>query len=203
VWALVFTQAVAVARPRNLVRELQEDLSSGKIAALLLFPISYTSLKITEHYSKLLIHLSYFIVVGLIIGSIFTGHLPPLDSKLLGGLFLLTVWAFVALLWYILMASLGFFMEDARAFMFIYGKLNMIFGGNILPIAFMPLWLSTIAWMTPWMHEGYSAGLFLQSWNGMLFIKILWFQVFWITLLLLLIRLVEKKLRTRLEINGG
>jgi ABC-type uncharacterized transport system permease subunit len=61
------------------------------------------------------------------------------------------------------MASLGFFMEDARAFMFIYGKLNMIFGGNILPIAFMPLWLSTIAWMTPWMHEGYSAGLFLQS----------------------------------------
>ena len=52
---------------------------------------------------------------------------------------------------------LAFYTEDADSFKLLYAKLDMFFGGNILPIPFMPLFLQTIAFASPFAYEGYTA----------------------------------------------
>jgi len=52
---------------------------------------------------------------------------------------------------------LAFYTEDADSFRLLYSKLDLIFGGNILPIPFMPLFLQGIAFASPFVYAGYTA----------------------------------------------
>jgi ABC-type uncharacterized transport system permease subunit len=53
---------------------------------------------------------------------------------------------------YFMIGLLGFYTEDADSFRLLYSKLDLFFGGNILPIPFMPMFLQTIAFASPFAY---------------------------------------------------
>jgi ABC-type uncharacterized transport system permease subunit len=53
---------------------------------------------------------------------------------------------------YTLIGLFAFYVEDIEAFRFIYSKFDMILGGNIMPIPFLPHILQTIAYATPFAY---------------------------------------------------
>ncbi len=109
----------------------------------------------------------------------------------------------VAFMGYLFMASLGFFIEDAQAPGWIYSKFDMIFGGNILPVVFLPLWLQTIAFYTPWFHSGYSAALYMRQPNLTEFMFIFGIGIAWIVGFILLSLLSFRIAQSRITSNGG
>lgn len=88
-WPLIFAQCVSVAKPRGLIKEIQNDLRSGKIGIQLLLPISYIRLKSIEHFSQFVTSIGYFLTIGIIVGTLMIGHLPTASFGLVGTFFLL------------------------------------------------------------------------------------------------------------------
>ena len=202
-WPLIFSQAVVVARPRTFVKEIQHDLRSGKIGIQLLLPLHYMRLKLVENLSQFLISLGYFLISGILIGWAMIGKLPEFSFGIVETIIVLFVWVFLWLYGYLFVASIGFFVEDVQAIRWIYSKFDMIFGGNILPVVFMPVWLQTVANYTPFTHQWYSAGLLLTHPSIEFFLKILCVQVSWIIGFVILTDILFYLAKNRLTINWG
>jgi ABC-type uncharacterized transport system permease subunit len=179
-WPLVFAQLISVARPRGLPRELQSDLRSGRIGVQMLLPIAYIPFKFFENFSRLILVILAFLPVGLLTGYFLIGQMPEFSWELLLAFPILLLSSVLILLSYLFIATLGFFIEDAASLQWIFSKLEMVFGGNILPIAFMPLWLFTTAQFTPFLHYGYSLGQYLVRQDWVYGFSIIGAQIVWI-----------------------
>ena len=97
----------------------------------------------------------------------------------------------------------SFFMEDSEALRWIYSKLDMVFGGNMLPIPFLPVWLQTVAFFSPFAASGYTAGLIFIGFDVRKFVLYLGIQVFWIIIYIALCLGLYEFARKRLVVNGG
>jgi ABC-type uncharacterized transport system permease subunit len=202
-WPLIITQAIAVSRTRGLAREITSDLRSGKIGSELLLPIHYLVNKSITHLTTMLVSVGYFVPTGIVIGLLMLG-VPQISLLTLASVALLILLgSIVSFMGYLFVASLGFFIEDAQAPGWIYSKFDVIFGGNILPIVFLPLWLQTIAFYTPWFHSGYSAALYMQHPSSTEFITIAGMGFAWAIGFALLSLLSFRIAQSRITSNGG
>jgi ABC-type uncharacterized transport system permease subunit len=202
-WPLIITQAVAVSRSRGLAREITGDLRSGKIGSELLLPIHYLINKSITHLTTMLVSVGYFVPAGIVIGLVILG-VPQISLLTFASVALLIlIGSIVSFMGYLFVASLGFFIEDAQAPGWIYSKLDMIFGGNILPVVFLPIWLQSFAFYSPWFHSGYSAALYMRHPNMAEFMSILEMGLGWITIFILLSALSFKIAQSKITSNGG
>jgi ABC-type uncharacterized transport system permease subunit len=201
-WPLIITQAVAVSRTRWLAREITSDLRSGKISSELLLPIHYLVNKSVSHLTAMFVAIWYFLPVGILIWLIYIG-IPQISivTILAVGILIFTG-AIVSFTGYLFMASLWLFIEDAQAPGWIYSKFDAIFGGNILPVVFLPVWLQTFAYYTPWFHSGYSAALFIRHPNISEFFWVFGIASTWIIIFVGLSLLSFRLARSRLLSHG-
>ena len=54
---------------------------------------------------------------------------------------------------YMMVGLFGFYTEDTDAFRILYSRLDLVFGGNILPVPFMPALLQTISFALPFVYS--------------------------------------------------
>jgi ABC-2 type transport system permease protein len=97
----------------------------------------------------------------------------------------------------------AFLIEDVAPLRWIVHKMRMLFGGNILPIALMPLWLQTVAFASPFAYTGYTAGLTFARFDPATFARYFLMQCFWISVLMASIALSYSYFSRRLAVNGG
>ena len=110
---------------------------------------------------------------------------------------------FITFFGYMLVGLSAFFLEDSEALRWIYSKLDMLFGGNILPLPFLPPFLQTIAFHSPFAAGGYTAGLMLVGFDTQKFLFYLGVQVFWIVFYIFSCLGIYEFARKRLVVNGG
>ena len=199
--ALIFVQTVVISKAR-ITDEIDQDIKTGKIWVYLLNPVHYIRLKFLEFFPKFLYNLCITWIVGLILGWCFLGSISTSLGWILWGIVLVFGGMLVCFFWYMMVGLLWFYTEDNNAFRLIYSKIDLFFGGNILPLAFMPALLQTIAFASPFAQSGYSAGLLFSNFSMPTFLHYLGIQIVWITILIWTCFLIFNHAKKRLVING-
>ena len=202
VWPLLMTQVIAVSRPRGMGEEFTNDIRTGKLGTELILPIHYLVGKSIHHLTVMFSNIGYFTLLAGVIGWITIGHLPSLIGSI-GLLVLMFFAAITGFCGYLFMGTIGFFVEDSKALAWIYSKLDLVFGGNILPVVFLPIWMQKIAYFTPFFHSGYSAALFLKTPTLGYFVSVLSMNLLWIGVFILSSHLLFLMARKHIQSNGG
>lgn len=157
-WALIITQALVTSKPRTTA-EVSTEIKTGKIVTYLLNPVPYVWFKFFSGFSQFLGNIIPGLIIGGVVGVVFLGVPHTSLAGILGSLALIIGGMFITFFGYMLVGLCSFFMEDSEALRWIYSKFDMVFGGNMLPLPFLPVWLQTFAFLSPFAASGYTAGL--------------------------------------------
>lgn len=199
--ALIFVQTVVVSKVR-ISDEIDQDIKTGKIGVYLLNPVNYISLKFFEFFPKFLYNLIITGVIGLILWFFFLWWIPTTLGWVLWWIVLIFGSMLIAFFGYMMIGLLSFYTEDNSAFRLIYSKIDLFFGGNILPLAFMPVILQSIAFLLPFSQSGYTAGLLFSHFNITTFLQYLAIQVIWIAIYIWACFGIFHHAKKKLVING-
>lgn len=201
-WAMVFAQVVAVTRTR-IGTEIETEVKSGKIALSLLQPVPYVSFKALETLARSFSAVVPSLLIGCTVAWIMVGPPPFAVANVFGSVVLLAGGIVTSFFGYFTVALMAFFLEDIKPLGWMWSKLDMLFGGNILPLPFLPPLIQSIAFFTPFAHSGYSAGLVLHDFSWQKFGTFFLMQLVWISVLWAVCQCVYAFGSRRLEINGG
>ncbi|MDD2916933.1 MAG: ABC-2 family transporter protein [Candidatus Gracilibacteria bacterium] len=201
-WALIITQAIVTSKPRT-TNDISTDIKTGKIVAYLLNPVSYVWFKFFQGFSQFLANIIPGLLIGAIVGTVFLGFPNTSITGFFASLVLIIGGMFVTFFGYMLIGLCSFFMEDSEALRWIYSKLDMVFGGNMLPLPFFPIWLQTFAFFSPFAASGYTAGLMFIGFDAQKFVLYLGIQMVWICVYILGCLGLYELARKRLVVNGG
>lgn len=199
--ALIFVQAIVVSKPR-ITDEIGTDIKSGKIWVFLLNPISYIGFKFFEHMPRFLYNLWVSLSIWLLVGLSFIWSIDTNMRWILWGTVLLLGWMLVAFFGYMMVWLLWFYSEDTESYRLLYSKLDLFFGWNILPLAFMPAFIQAIAFASPFAYAGYTAWLLFVKFDMHKFFNYLSMQAIRIVIFISVCTLIYKHGKTKVTING-
>lgn len=199
--AFIFVQAIVVSKYR-ITDEVNIDIKTGKIAVYLLNPINYISYKFFESFSKSIYNLMISLPIGILIGFAFLWSIPVSFWGIGWWVVLLLGGLLISFFGYFMVGLLAFYTEDADSFRLLYSKLDLFFWGNILPIPFMPAFLQVLAFASPFVYSGYTAGLIFTNFEIHTFLYYLAMQILRIGILIGACCLIYYRAQKKLAING-
>ena len=199
-WAVIFSQIFATSNI-SITNMIDSDIKSWKIWIQLLNPFSYTVFKFLELSPKILFYFSLLSVVGLLIGYFFLWWFWFSLLGILWGIIVFIGSFLINFLWYMIIWLLGFYTEDTEAFRWIYHKMIMVFGWNLLPVNFLPSILQSFAFFSPFIYTWYSMWITFVDFQLYNFLKSFGIMIFWIVLYLTIMNILYKNAIKRLNIN--
>jgi ABC-2 type transport system permease protein len=156
-WYLVATEAFILSSPKTWM-EVEQDVRSGRIAVLLIHPMSYA----LTHLSKALGERIPRFVVSLIVGSLIaTVLVGPISWTPTGVAMFLCILPSAFLLDFLgsfLIGLCAFWMESVNGIALIYTRAMMLLGGVMLPIEIYPDWLQPVLRRLPFSSMVYAPG---------------------------------------------
>ena len=201
-WALIITQAIVTSKPKTTT-EISSEIKTGKIVTYLLNPVSYVWFKFFQGFSQFFWNIIPGLIIWGIVGILFLGFPSTSVAGFFWSLVLIIGGMFVSFFGYMLIGLCSFFMEDSEALRWIYSKFDMVFGGNMLPLPFLPPLLQTFAFFSPFAASGYTAGLVFIGFDAQKFALYLGIQLVWIFIYIAACLWLYEFARQRLVVNGG
>lgn len=199
-WGLIFVQSIVTSRTR-VSEEVAQEVKSWRISNYLLNPISYIWFKfivnITEFAYNIAINLSIWIIFGWL-------YLWSINTSIYGILwwFLLVIWSMLLQYFaYFIIGLSSFYMEDNEWVRMIYNFLDRVFGWNIMPIPFFPVFIQKIIYLSPFAYTGYTAGLIFSRFDLNKFIYYSAVQFAWIIIYIVVMNLLYNNAKKHLVIN--
>jgi ABC-2 type transport system permease protein len=189
---------------RQVYRDINEDVYSGKIELYLNKPINYIFYKLFYRagmgvFDALFSFLTAIVLIHLFIGLPATLLLPEV---ILGGLVLFFLGAVLVGIIYSLVGVSSFWIENSEPVFWIVDKTAMILGGSYVPIALFPDFLQNLSLYSP-----FGAALFVTRIPYPNFISeilvLIFLQILWILCLGFLLAFLYRKARKQLSVNGG
>ncbi len=203
IWTLMFTQGFQTATRPGVVRLIDEEVKSGSLAYSLNRPYSYLLFHYFSQLGRILPVLLTNMAIGILAALVLIGPINvTLNGVLAGSLLLFFGYSLDFLISFILGLT-AFWVEDTSAFNWIYQKGQMVFGGNILPLALFPAGLRNIAELSPFSQLFYGSAQIIVNFDIETFLKFLTVQLFWIVLFALIAGYLFKKGGKNVSINGG
>ena len=147
-WFIAFNEWVLISIP-DVQLDIEQDLRSGRLAYLLLKPLSYLGATFFEAAGTLWTNLIALGAVGFTFTWIKTGILPFEAFYFIPTILLGFLAGCVGLIFQMLVGISAFWTQEVGPFNWIWEKLLFILGGLILPLTVYPKWLQDIAYMTP------------------------------------------------------
>jgi ABC-2 type transport system permease protein len=201
-WLLIFIRTFAIDWSTTTL--INNEIRSGDLA--------YTA---TRPYSYILSHYASF--YGRRLPQFLFGDIP---SNLIPAFFLvdkinisfMTVVACVPLVIFgitieflaqVIIGLLTFWMDDVTALKWIYQKLQVIFGGVLIPIAMFPENMQMFTQLLPFRSVYYNPCKTLVNFNTNLFLQTLFIQILWVTLIFIIAHKIFKKGMKNVSIQGG
>ena len=181
------------------------SIKSGEVATDLSRPFDYYNFWLAQDLGRSLFQLLTRGLSGLLIFIVLFGASYPttLDQWVL-----LTISTLLALLlsfsWRFLASSIGFWTTDAVGWMRLASLGILLLTGFMIPIAFMPPWLQTLCYLTPF--PGFlntPVEIYLGRVHGLAALLLIGWQLFWLVILIGAGRLAASAGRRKLTIQGG
>jgi ABC-2 type transport system permease protein len=185
--------------------DMIKSIKSGEVASDLSRPYDYYNFWLAQDLGRSLFQLLTRGALGMLIFIVFFGASLPAS---------LTQWALVAIStllalllsfsWRFLASSMAFWTTDAVGWMRIASLGILLPTGFMIPLAFMPAWLQTLCYLTPFPGMiNTPVDIYLGRATGGAALALIGLQAGWLIALMLLGRLAAHAGRRKLTIQGG
>jgi len=200
-WYIALNEWVLIALP-IVQRDMEQDLRSGKLACLLVRPISYLGATFSNCFGILCVNLASLGLVAFIFTYWQVGfpfHFFEFTIFIILGV----IAGSVGILYQMLVGISAFWLKEVAPFNWIWDKFLFTFGGLIIPLSIYPDWIQQIAFCTPFpgiLGQRSSLALDFDLTQALQIAgSLFWWGIFAVVCLILLYR---KGLRI-LHIEGG
>ena len=200
--AMMFSQVISVSKP-DITKLIDFDIKSWKISSYMLNPISYVWFKFFENFAGFLFNVVVFMVLGILIILLIFGELTTSMFWVFGWIVMILLSMLISFFGYMLMGLFAFFVEDSQPFRWIYSKIDMLLGWDILPLTFLPWIWQTIAFSLPFAYWGYTAGLVFSNFSVNTFLFFFFVQLIWIIVFVILCLRIYSVWKKKMNINWG
>jgi ABC-type uncharacterized transport system permease subunit len=196
VWAIFIGQILNKSGSKTHMA-IRKDIRSGSIVTELTLPVNYIWSKAFDHLANFVLKFSLY----------FTLLAPVLYFLAPSKVNLLLILPFSLLATLILLGfdlSLGlssFLIEENEGIYYIVSKLFFLFGNQVVPIALMPIWISSWVKFTPF-YLGLAAPSEIARGSFEPGTAIITYVIY-LALFALIINWLYKKLQTQVLLNGG
>ncbi len=203
IWYLGVTEYVLFATPSWCFKELQNEVTSGQIHLAILRPVSGAFMRMSvwagEGVARALVLFLPFMVLMFFLGGGFV-----MSFTHMAGL-VLSIPLSVALSvcgWFLVGASCLWFIQSEPAF-WVWQKAIFLLGAMMWPMAFYPLWLQVLCWITPFPGILAIAGRWALEAEAWVYAAAFAHQIFWAAVMIVLVGLFEGKILRRIQETGA
>lgn len=203
-WSMAVYFILLSLNARNLFRDINDDIISGKIEMLVNKPIGYLSYKTSSHFGRNMLNGLITLIAGLIMLPIFIG-IPAVTVTPVWAVevVLLTILGLtLAYLLYVLIGLAAFWLNNAMPLYWITDKAILILGGSFIPVALFPSVIQAVARYSPFGATMFSTYIFYPNFPQEA-IALMVTQLIWICVIGWLVSIVYKAAEKKLTINGG
>lgn len=189
----------------NLDREIATEIRDGTVAIQLIRPYNYLLVKVFQAFGEGIFRLFLFSIPGMIVVSlIFPIQLPGIDLVWIKFALSLFLGFLVNVQINILTGILAFFVLNNQGLLFAKRVIVDLLSGLTIPIAFFPVWASTIIQALPFQAISYLPSVVIvKGLSGSAFWQAIGVQALWCMLLMIPIQLIWSKARKTLVVQGG
>jgi ABC-2 type transport system permease protein len=202
IWYLVLTESI-VTSPGRVIEDIGNEIQSGNVAQNLNKPYNYVLFHYASSMAKSLFRFVLTFSIGGVVALTFIGGLKVSLWSI--PLIIISI-ALALTLHFCMMALISVYiiwLEDAKAINFIYNKFVFVLGGMLLPLEIFPTWLAKISQSLPFSYVAYYPAKLGVMFNWDLFLKVIFGQLAWTLLVIILIIISYKFCFKRISINGG
>ncbi len=185
--------------------EMIRSIRSGEVASDLARPYDYYNFWLAQDLGRSLFQLFTRGVLGMLVFIVFFGASVPSSVSQWA---LLAISILLALLlsfsWRFLASAMAFWTTDAVGWMRIASLGILLPTGFMIPLAFMPAWLQTLCYLTPFPGMiNTTVDIYLGRATGSRALFLIGLQAGWLIILVMLGRLMASAGRRKLTIQGG
>jgi ABC-2 type transport system permease protein len=185
--------------------DMVKSIKSGEVASDLSRPYDYYNFWLAQDLGRSLFQLFTRGLLGMLVFIVFFGASVPSS---LAQWTLLAISTLLALLlsfsWRFLASAMAFWTTDAVGWIRIASLGILLPTGFMIPLAFMPVWLQTLCYLTPFPGMiNTPVDIYLGRATGSGALILIGLQVGWFIALMLLGRLAAYAGRRKLTIQGG
>ena len=202
-WYLLISEIFTYGHGPIANTEATKNIQDGNIAYTINKPYNYVLYILTRHLADGVIRIFMFTMICIFIGMLFVGPIPNFNPSYIPLMALSCLFGYVInALIRIGISMLAFWTEDSTPFMWIYNKLLLIFG-VFFPIDMFPKWLQPILKYTPVYTVLYGPVILVLKFSYALFLKIIFAQLIYFIVVVLIITILYKRGAKKLNVNGG
>ena len=185
--------------------DMIRSIKSGEVATDLSRPFDYYNFWLAQDLGRSIFQL---LTRGVLLMVIFVAAFGASVPTSLEQWILLIISTLLALLlsfsWRFLISAIGFWSTDAQGWMRIALLGVLLPTGFVIPLAFMPIWLQTLCYLTPF--PGFintPVDIYLGRSTGTTALTLIALQIGWLVVLMALGRFAAYAGRRKLTIQGG
>jgi len=195
--------ALNVFKNSNISESISGIVKSGDIAIYLCRPINFIKSLLFEEFGTKVINFFVFFILVFVM-TFFLGLPYPTGSIL--GIFIIygLLLIFFDIILYTIIGGLSFWLVEIWGVRASISQVLSILSGRILPLSLFPAWMQSFLAFTPFLYLEYTfASIYLGKLSIEEALRAMGIFVFWIILLLLLLKFVFNKGFRKLESFGG
>ncbi len=201
IWYLSVTELIILSVPLIQV-DIENDIRSGDVAYLLLKPISYLGIKISESIGAFLFRFIVLLFISIPFCTYLSGFTPQTFTLCVTYL-LASLAGIVFIFFQAVIGLLAFKLQDAGPVFWIWQRCSFLFGGLLIPLDFYPSYLKTAAYFLPFASLLYAPAHIIFELNPINVLITVAGLLFWGAFAVILgLRLYTQMLKS-LRINGG
>lgn len=204
IWYVTFTELLTSFSSSNILRKTPtNDIVSGNIAYILNKPYSYTGYIFARFFAESTIKGIINLICSLIFGLILIGPLKTFDIKFLPLMILSMILAMIiAALIRLIISYLSFWVENSEPFQWLFKTVFLIFGVTF-PLEMFPLYLRPIIRYSP-VYAALSGPVkMIIKFNTNEYLGVILSQIFYVVVLIIILKLEYRKGARKLNVNGG
>lgn len=203
IWVLMLTQSFQSSTRPVVSRMIEEEVKSGSLAYTVNKPYSYVLFHLFGYFGRTWANLLANLIIGIVAAIILVGVVQVNTIGLLMGLLLLFFGLVLNFLFSMMIGLSAFWLEDISSLHWIYQKGQMVFGGQVLPLALFPIYWQNIIYLLPFGQMFYNASEMMInfSWSG--FWHSLIIQGVWLILVGVIVEIMFRQGVKNVSINGG
>jgi len=200
---LIIGLLINSAKSYEISERISQAIKSGDIAIYLCRPVDFVKAFLFEGIGAKVINLFLFAFLLVVMTLVFGLPYPP---PAIFAVFI--VYAFFMLFFdtilQVLIGGMSFWFVEIWGFRAAIEQILWILSGRVLPLSLFPIWFQGFMAWTPFFYLEYTfARLYLGKISLIMALKALGIFIFWIVILVLLMRFVFRRGFTKLAAFGG
>lgn len=181
IWAIAISQTIFGGERPQLSLQIGREIKDGTVSMYLLRPASYLNQTMFSYLGRSLPSQSAIATFGFTAAFFITGRVPialvnlPLAILMILGGILLTE------LIEMFLGLTGFWTNDTTGVQLMNHKLDLLFGGIIIPFALLPETIANIVRFTPWSVSAAQPGYVATNFSYSLYIEMFAVLMAWLS----------------------